>query len=81
MLESGELIHVLPGIIEADAKLAVVHIEREFVPPQVRAFVEAIVVWAKRELATGSVQRAQLVNAGIPRKARAVKARKRPRRA
>lgn len=81
LLESGELIHVLPGIIEADAKLAVVHIEREFVPPQVRAFVEAVVVWAKRELATGRVQRAQLVNAGIPRKARPVKARKRPRRA
>jgi len=80
-LQTGELVHVLPGIIEADAKLAVVHIEREFVPPQVRAFVEAVVVWAKRELATGRVQRAQLVNAGIPRKARPVKARKRPRRA
>jgi DNA-binding transcriptional LysR family regulator len=80
-LQSGELVHVLPGTIEADAKLAVVHIEREFVPPQVRAFVEAVVVWAKRELATGRVQRAQLVNAGIPRKARPVKARKRPRRA
>jgi hypothetical protein len=31
----------------------VVYAEREFVPPQVRAFVDAVVVWAERELADG----------------------------
>jgi len=47
---SGRLTHVLPGIIEARSMVAVVYPEREFVPPQVRAFADAIVEWAKPNL-------------------------------
>jgi DNA-binding transcriptional LysR family regulator len=46
LVASGELVHVLPGIIEAESRLAVVYPEREFLPPHVRAFVEALVAWA-----------------------------------
>jgi DNA-binding transcriptional LysR family regulator len=45
-LESGALLHVLAGSIEAEARVAVVYAEREFVPPQVRAFVDAVAEWA-----------------------------------
>ncbi|HEV8548258.1 MAG TPA: LysR substrate-binding domain-containing protein [Polyangiaceae bacterium] len=46
-LENGRLVQVLPGIVEARSMVAVVYAEREFVPPQVRAFAEALVAWAK----------------------------------
>lgn len=49
-LEKGELEQVLPGIIEGQARIAVVYLEREFLPPQVRAFVDAAVAWAATEL-------------------------------
>jgi DNA-binding transcriptional LysR family regulator len=45
-LESGALVHVLPGVVESEHRLAVVYPEREFLPPHVRAFVEALVAWA-----------------------------------
>ena len=50
LLESGELALVLPGVLEAETQVAVVYAEREFVPPQVRAFVDALVAWAPSEL-------------------------------
>ncbi|HMI86841.1 MAG TPA: LysR family transcriptional regulator [Polyangiaceae bacterium] len=46
LLENGTLVHVLPGIVEAENRLAVVYPEREFLPPHVRAFIEALVEWA-----------------------------------
>jgi DNA-binding transcriptional LysR family regulator len=46
LLESGALVHVLPGLIEADTQIALVYAEREFVPPQVRAFIDAVAAWA-----------------------------------
>ena len=45
-LESGELVQVLPGVAEADSRLAVVYLERELVTAQVRAFVDAVVAWS-----------------------------------
>jgi DNA-binding transcriptional LysR family regulator len=45
-LTSGELVHVLPGLLEGENRIAIVYPEREFVPPQVRAFVDAVVAWA-----------------------------------
>jgi DNA-binding transcriptional LysR family regulator len=45
-LESGALVQVLPGTIGGETRVAVVYAEREFVPPQVRAFVDAVVAWA-----------------------------------
>lgn len=46
LIESGALVHVLPGVLETENHLAVVYVEREFLPPHVRAFVEALVKWA-----------------------------------
>ena len=45
-IEAGELVQVLPGVLGAEARLSVVYAERELVPPQVRAFVDAVVAWA-----------------------------------
>src|SRR5262245_23962594 len=49
-LESGELVHVLPDLIREDARVALVYPEKEFVPPQVRAFMDAVVAWAPGRL-------------------------------
>jgi DNA-binding transcriptional LysR family regulator len=50
LLERGLLVHVLPGLIEAEARVMIAWAERELVPPQVRAFVDAIMPWATREM-------------------------------
>jgi DNA-binding transcriptional LysR family regulator len=47
-LDSGALVPVLPGVIGAENRIAVVYVERELMPPQVRVFVEAIFAWAPR---------------------------------
>lgn len=44
-LEQGILVQVLPGILEAESRVSVVYLEREFIPPHVRTFVEAMVAW------------------------------------
>ena len=49
-LESGALVPVLPDTLHAEAVFAIVYPEREFVPPAVRAFIEATVEWASGEL-------------------------------
>jgi DNA-binding transcriptional LysR family regulator len=49
-LRAGTLVRVLDGQLGAEAHIAVVYPEREFVPPQVRAFVDAVVAWAPRIL-------------------------------
>lgn len=46
LLEQGALVHVLPEIVGAMTSLSVVHLERQFVPPAVRAFIDALVAWA-----------------------------------
>lgn len=48
-LERGALVHVLAGTIQADSHIAVVYAEREFMPPQLRAFIDAVMVWGKGE--------------------------------
>lgn len=50
-LASGALVHVMPSVLGGDARLSVVYAERELVPPQVRAFVDAVVAWAPAGLA------------------------------
>ncbi|MDI1446054.1 LysR family transcriptional regulator [Polyangium sp. 6x1] len=45
-LDTGALVHVLPGAIQGETHIAVVYPEREFMPPQVRAFIDALVAWA-----------------------------------
>jgi hypothetical protein len=65
---------VLPGIIEQDSHVAMVYAEREFVPPQVRAFIDTVAEWAEKEFEL-SRQHAQ-ANA-----VRAARAPERPRKA
>lgn len=45
-LASGRLVRVLEGVAEIDSRLAVVYLERQLIPAQVRAFVEAVVAWS-----------------------------------
>jgi DNA-binding transcriptional LysR family regulator len=47
-IERGRLVQVLPGLVEVEHQIALVYPEREFLPPQVRAFVDAVVAWADR---------------------------------
>ncbi|HKO91599.1 MAG TPA: LysR substrate-binding domain-containing protein [Polyangiaceae bacterium] len=49
-LDSGRLVQVLPGVVEVESHVAAVYPEREFVPPQVRAFLDALVAWGQKEL-------------------------------
>ena len=44
-LDRGELVQVLPGVLEIKTRMALVYAEREFLPPQVRAFVDTVVAW------------------------------------
>ena len=46
LIESGALVQVLPGIVEAPHQIAVVYPEREFLPAHVRAFAQSLVEWA-----------------------------------
>lgn len=46
LVETGVLVQVLPGILESENRISVVYVEREFIAPHVRAFVEAMVAWA-----------------------------------
>jgi DNA-binding transcriptional LysR family regulator len=45
LLAEGLVEEVLAGQIGGETRVAVVYPEREFVPPQVRAFVDAVVAW------------------------------------
>jgi DNA-binding transcriptional LysR family regulator len=50
-LRSGMLVQVLPDVLRSEAVIAIVYPERQFVPPAVRAFVDAVVEWAPSALA------------------------------
>ena len=66
-LASGALVPVLPDAIRAEAQLSVVYKEREFMSPQLRAFIDALVAW---------VSIAFVPQAGAPRPKRAAKKRR-----
>jgi len=51
LLEGGELVQVLPGLIGGELLVVIAHPDREFVPPQVRAFADALTRWTVAELA------------------------------
>jgi DNA-binding transcriptional LysR family regulator len=65
LVERGELVHILAGVIEAEARIAVVYLERELLPPQVRAFVDALAAWAPEGLVKHLPERCE--NAGVRR--------------
>ena len=46
LIARGALVHVLPGIVESQNRIAIVYPERELMPPHVRAFIDALVAWA-----------------------------------
>jgi DNA-binding transcriptional LysR family regulator len=46
LLERGALIHVLPGVLQGENRVAVVYLEREFLPPHVRSFVDRLIQWS-----------------------------------
>ena len=46
LVDTGALVQVLPNLIGAESRIAVVYPEREFMAPQVRAFIDELVAWA-----------------------------------
>lgn len=48
-ITSGALVRVLPGVFETQSRISVVYAEREFMPPQVRLFIDELVRWADAE--------------------------------
>jgi DNA-binding transcriptional LysR family regulator len=48
-LASGALVQVLKGTLESPTQMAVVYAEREFLPAQVRAFVDVVIAWAHED--------------------------------
>lgn len=52
-LENGTLVQVLPNVLKRENRLAVVYPEKEFLPAHVRAFVEAVVEWARTSTFAG----------------------------
>src|SRR4029077_1083568 len=44
-LERGALVRVLPELIHAELRVAVLYQQKELLPPQVRAFIDALVAW------------------------------------
>ena len=47
----GTLVQVLPKVLGTEARLSIVYAEREFMLPQVRAFIDAIAAWAPGNVA------------------------------
>jgi DNA-binding transcriptional LysR family regulator len=45
VLAHGALVRVLPDIVHSESRVSVVYQEKELVPPQVRAFIDALVSW------------------------------------
>ena len=45
-LASGALVHVLPNVLGAETRLSLVYVERELMPPALRAFIDTVVAWA-----------------------------------
>ncbi len=46
-LESGTLVQVLAGVVGAEMQIALVYPERQFMPPQVRAFIDTVAAWVQ----------------------------------
>ncbi len=70
-LKSGELVHVLAGVIRGEARISIVYPERELVPPQVRAFIDAVVAWHPERFDEAAVARRAAARSGavsLPKK-------------
>jgi DNA-binding transcriptional LysR family regulator len=49
-LESGELVRVMPKLIHAETRVAIVYQEKELMSPAVRAFIDGLVAWIPQAL-------------------------------
>jgi DNA-binding transcriptional LysR family regulator len=54
-LERGKLVEVMPGVLRAEGRIALVYPERELVAPPVRAFVDWMVARASQALVASSL--------------------------
>lgn len=45
-VDDGRLVRVLSDVVQAESRFSVVYPEKELLPPQVRAFVDAVIAWA-----------------------------------
>lgn len=45
-IERGTLVPLLLDVVGADSRISIVYAEREFIPPQVRAFIDELSGWA-----------------------------------
>jgi hypothetical protein len=64
LLDDGTLVHVLPTVLGAQIRLAVVYVEREFLPPHVRAFVSESSVRI-RSVATDTIVSRSIAGGGL----------------
>jgi DNA-binding transcriptional LysR family regulator len=76
-LAAGALVQVLPAVLQGESRVSIVYPERELMPPQVRAFVEAVLAWAPGALGNAEARAMGEVAAGAARGARAKVTRKR----
>jgi DNA-binding transcriptional LysR family regulator len=70
-LATGELVHLLDGVVGAISVVAVVYPERRLLAPVVRAFVDEVVIWGQRELPR-IVEACEEAAKGAPSKPRAI---------
>lgn len=65
-LKSGALVQVLRGIVEAESRIALVYPEREFLPQQVRAFIDQFTQWVPNELGERDLLELELTERNDP---------------
>ncbi len=56
LVTRGDLVEVLPGVVGAESRVAIVYPERELLPPQVRAFLDVLIAWAPGAIASISTK-------------------------
>ena len=52
---AAALVQVLPELIHAETRVSIVYQEKELLPPQVRAFIDALIAWAPTAVFAASV--------------------------
>ena len=67
-LASGLLVETLAGVVEGEDTISVVYAERDYLPPQVRAFVDAVTAWSSGLGASQIKARANKAGAGKRRR-------------
>jgi DNA-binding transcriptional LysR family regulator len=66
-LMGGTLVAVAPDTLRSEALIALVYPERQFVPPAVRAFIDAVVAWAPEALGLKVPEQCREALSALPR--------------